>query len=328
MTTVATAIRTVSRRHKADDALLVRLCDLFSGNRTGNLGPDLYRNGGAEKFENILSGAQAYTPFSGEIKLLNDNAEKIGQWIGNIETAIIVGPGPGRSVQQKELTILSHMQNLQRVITIELSPVFNQQSADVLRANLSGVAVHSFEMDFRDTDLSHIADSQPALVISTGSLTNYEDCQPHSFPQGQVTKHISKLAELAGSQGKILWGYNSSLNAEQYNRPQIDDFLMYPLVKASRMGDVRLDASGFRHETKANTSASTLTHYWIATCDQDVEINGTCFAINEGEHFPMFFSVAQSPERLERLIKSFPKISSFFYEKDGSGAVIHGFDCK
>ena len=64
------------------------------------------------------------------------------------------------------------------------------------------------------------------------------------------------------------------------------------------------------------------------TRNQDVEINGIRYPVNEGEKFPMFFSVAQSPDRLVRLIDSpaIPVDSSFF-ERSSNGAVIHGFDC-
>lgn len=310
-----------------DKELLQRLRDLFSSTRSGIMGPDLYRNGGAAKFEKILKGSGEYTPFSGEVELLSQNKGFISEWANEIETAIIVGPGPGRSVAAKEIQILSVMPHLKRVITLELSPTFNKQSAAVLRSSLPNVSVYPFEVDFRTADISQIENNKPALVISTGSFTNYEDCQTQSFPSRKVLAHLSRLTELAGATGKILWGYNSNLNADQYNTPIVDDFLMYPLEKASKMENVRLDPAGFRHETRASEAASTLTHYWVATMDQDVRIDGEPFAINQGELFPMFFSVAQSPERLARLLDGSCNVNSTFFKKGQSGAVIHGFEC-
>lgn len=310
-----------------DTELLQRLRDLFSSTRTGIMGPDLYRNGGADKFEKILKGSGEYTPFFGEVELLGQNKEYISEWAGGIETAIIVGPGPGRSVAAKEIQILSVMPKLKRIITLELSPTFNKQSAAALRTALPQVDVYPFEVDFRTADLSQIENSKPALVITTGSFTNYEDCQTQSFPSRKVLAHLARLTDLAGANGKILWGYNSNLNAAQYNTDIVDDFLMYPLEKASKMDNVRLDPKGFKHETRASEAASTLTHYWVATKDQDVRIHGEPFAINSGELFPMFFSVAQSPERLARLLDGSCQVQSSFYKKGSSGAVIHGFDC-
>lgn len=313
----------------ADQDLLSRLCALFSGAVSGNMGPDLYRNGGAQKFESIIaSGVGKYTPFSGETELLKRNSDSISEWAEGLETAVIIGPGPARSVRQKEIPLLKKIAGLKRVIALELSPAFNAQSAKELRVQLPHVEVHSFEVDFRTADLSQIANSKPALVISTGSFTNYENCQTHSFPQGKVLSHIGKFAEIAGAGGKMLWGYNSELDPDQYNRPIIDDFLMYPLVKASNMDGVMLDPDGFKHETLSYSAASILTHYWTAVRDQDVEINGIRFPVNAGERFPMFFSVAQSPERLVRLIDSpAVPVNSSFFKRSESGAVVHGFDC-
>lgn len=310
-----------------DRELLQRLSDIFSGTRTGIMGPDLYRNGGADKFEDILEGNSVYTPFSGEVALLEQNQNYISDWAGDIGTAVIVGPGPARSVLSKEVKILSSMKSLRRVITLELSPNFNEQSASALRTALLNVTVHPFQIDFRKADLSQIENSKPALVITTGSFTNYEDCQTNSFPSRKVLTHLGKLVELAGKDGKILWGYNSTLDAEQYNRAVVDDFLMYPLVKASKMAGVSLDPNGFKHETRASEAASTLTHYWVATHNQNVRIGGENFPINAGESFPMFFSVAQSPDRLSRLLDGSSQVRSSFYKQGRSGAVLHGLDC-
>lgn len=316
------------KKAPADAGLLLRLSDLFSGAKTGHLGPDLYSNGGAAKFENILKGNGSYTPFAGEVQLLTEHAQYISDWAKSLGTAIIIGPGPAKSVMAKEIKVLKSMPNLKRVISLELSPAFNKQSELALSTALPNVSIHAFEIDFRTADLSGIVDSKPALVISTGSFTNYEGCLGHNFPHGQVTRHIAKMAELAGSGGKILWGYNSELNAAPYNQADVDDFLMYPLQKASMMEGVTLDASGFRHFTQADESASTLTHCWIANYDQDVVIGDETYPINKGEQFSMFFSVAQSPDRLERFMSNNSKTSSSFFEKGSSGAVIHGFDCK
>lgn len=313
------------KRMQADPMLLQRLCDLFYHQHWGNMGPDLYVNGGAERFENVLTAS--YTPYAGEKKLLSDNKSKIIQWAEGMETAIIVGPGPGRSVRSKEIPILKSMPNLKRVISIELSPVFNRQSLAALESALTDIEVHAIEMDFRKADLSSIENSKPALVISTGSFTNFEDCPTESFPFAQINGHVGKLAELAGKGGKILWGYDSTLKEDQYNNPLVSDFLNYPLEKASLMESVILDPKGFQHETRANAVSSVLSHDWVATRPQDVHIGRHMFAVDTGDRFPMFVSVKPLPDRVVRSVKGLG-IETSFTERDASGAVIQAFDCK
>lgn len=316
--------RKEDKKVQADPQLLQRLCDLFYHTHWGNMGPDLYVNGGAKRFENVLTAS--YTPYAGETKLLATNASKIFDWAQHMETAVVVGPGPELSVRSKEIPILKMLPNLKRVISIELSPVFNKQSERALQKELPHVDVHSFEIDFRDADLSAIENSKPALVISTGSFTNFEDCPTESFPFAQVNGHIKKLGELAGQGGKILWGYDSTLNEVQYNNPLVSDFLNYPLEKASAMEGVILDAKGFRHETRANTGSSVLSHDWIATRPQDIVIGSHVFAVDKGDRFPMLISVKPSPDRLVRAVKALG-VTTAFIEIDKSGAVIQGFDC-
>ncbi|MDD3019409.1 MAG: L-histidine N(alpha)-methyltransferase [Alphaproteobacteria bacterium] len=305
------------------DPLLVSLVDLFEHVHWGNMGPELYRNGGSKKFERILTST--YTPYSGETKLISDNLPMISSWAQDTETAIIVGPGPAMSVMAKEIPVLQSLPNLKKVIVIELSPEFNKESTAAIQTVLPNVKMSSYLEDFRTVDLSAESYSS-ALVISTGGLTNFENISTDHFPHAQVTSHLQAIKRLAKSGGKFMWGYDSSTDADRYNRKEISEFLLYPLEKASKRSGVIIDPTGFEHITYANTAASVLSHDWVVTRDQDIQIGNQHYALSAGEKFVAFSSAKLTPDKTARSA-AFQGINTNVYYSDGDGVVIHTFDC-
>lgn len=309
----------------ADISLLGRLTDLFHHKHWGNMGPELYKNGGARRFENILTSS--YRTYFAEQAMIRGNLPAISAWAKETETAIIIGPGPSRSVISKELPVLEALPNLKRVVLIELSPEFNRQSSEALSERLdSSISVSSYTQDFRTVDLSGI-DYESALVISTGAFTNFEDTPNGHFPHAQFENHLEAIKRLAKKGGQFLWGYDSSLDPRQYNNDNISNFLLYPLQKASNMEETVLDASGFRHMTYADQDSSSLSHAWVVTKDQDVTILDQSYAFSKGEKFVSFTSAKLSPNKTQRSAFLLGVTTNEIYS-DTNGTVIHTFDCR
>lgn len=309
-----------------EKALVRRLVDLFEGKASGNMGPELYQNGGADLFEK-LTQSQTYNPYAGEILLIDENKGHIHAWAESVESAIIIGPGPANSVRNKELPILRGLPNLKHVHVIELSRVFNTQSSALLQEELSGVQVSSHTKDFMRMERSSLGDvSGSSLLISTGSLTNYENCSTDRFPSPQLKSHLRAFRRLAGDGGKVLWGYDSHLSTGAYEDPLVSEFLLYPLKRAARIQGVSIDPSGFIRHSDCHQQASLVAHAWAATRDQMIDIAGDRHWISKGDKFTIFCSVKPCPDKV-KIFESIAKLKTHEYKTEQAGAVLHAFDC-
>lgn len=309
-----------------DKALVRRLVDLFEGKASGNMGPELYQNGGADLFER-LTQSQAYNPYAGEIRLIDENKGHIHAWAESVESAIIIGPGPANSVKNKELPILRGLPNLREVHVIELSRVFNAQSSALLQEELSGVQVFSHTKDFMRMDRAALGDViVPSLLISTGSLTNYENCATDRFPSPQLKSHLRAFRKLAGDGGKVLWGYDSHLGTGAYEDPLVSEFLLYPLKRVARIDGVSIDPLGFTRRSDCHQQASLVAHAWVATQDQMIDIPGDKHWISEGDKFTIFCSVKPCPDKV-KIFEHIARLRTHEYKTEQAGAVLHAFDC-
>jgi hypothetical protein len=323
---IAIQQRIPSAQDAADEDFTASLQHLFNHDAWGNMGHYLYTNGGAKLFEKILTSS--YTPYIGESILIQDNLGDISSWAGDIDTVIIIGPGPARSIQSKEIPVLKTLSNLKRVHVVDLSPEFNRQSLAALSQELpSTVSIKPFEADYAQLTSDAFEPYERALVISTGSLTNFENCPKDQFPSKQIREHLLRFKGFAKSGGKILWGYDSILDPGEYNTPEVSNFLMYPLEKAKKLPGVNLDASKFKHETRAYEAASLLAHEWVATEGQYVDINGERFLVDKDSRLMMFGSVKPDPSKLEGLVTPLG-LDTAFIKREPGGAVLHGFNCK
>jgi hypothetical protein len=316
-----------SSQHSASDRALVRrLTDLFENRASGNMGPELYQNGGADLFAQLTLSV-GYNPYAGEIALIEQYKGNVCAWAHDVETAIIIGPGPEGSVRNKELPILLGLPNLKRVDVIELSRVFNTQSSNLLRSELPNVEVVSHVKDFMRMGNSHQGDlPSSALVISTGSLTNYENCPTDRFPSHQLKSHLAAFRKLAGEGGKVLWGYDSYLSTEAYGNTLVSHFLLHPLKRAANVRGVEIDPSGFVHRSDCHQQASLVAHTWLATKDQTVTIEGEGHYISEGDRFMVFCSVKPCADKVVQVAKMV-RLKTHMHKIEDRGAVLHAFDC-
>jgi len=306
----------------ADPPLALCLGRLFHGKTWGNFGEELYKGNGPRIFQSILK--PDYGPFDGEVSQIKKNMGEIVNWIGSLDTAILIGPGPSRSVREKELRILERVASLKRVIIIELSEEFNKQSTQEVSKHLPHVDIVSFQSDFMKASLGHIP-YNAALVISTGSMTNFERCPMTHFPHGKVGDHLDRMAELAKIGGKFLWAYDQSLEADFYNT-YASDFLLEPLRRAERTAGIQLSADTFRHLSVAETQGCGIFHKWENLCDQEIVIGETVYYLTKGDRFSCFTSGKFPPHKITRVAQHHSLKTALVFEDQRSGAVIHGFD--
>lgn len=299
------------------------LSDLFNNVRHGHLGRALYSNGGSERFAKVTQ-TKSYVPFKGEAGIIQAHKEEIAHWAGNIENVIIVGPGPAMSLEAKESEILKLM-SPKTISILDISPEFLKAAQAKIKEIFPHVIVKAYEVDF----LHHKPDpsTQPALVISTGSLTNFENAPYENFPGRQLNESLSAFKNLAGPNGKVLWGYNSALNDEGYDSQEVANFILYPLEKAALRQGIFINPENFSYARKLYPQAAHLAHQWVANAYERVQIGDEMINISRGDRFTAYSSICPDPTKVSKLSKEQNMITGPIFREAG-GAVLHAFNCK
>lgn len=317
-------------------ALKTRVLELFRNRTRGNMAADLYTNGGGDKYAQILTTNEDYMPFNEEIGLIQASKDEIAKWAEDIDTVIIVGPGPAQAIRSKELAILEKMPQIKTVKLIDLSAQFNEQAVHAIETNVAinraanqRVNVESYTGDFRTININE--NYNRALVITTGSLTNFENAPTDNFPSSIASSYMAKFAELAKSGGKIVWGYDTnqgktSLESE-YNTPEIEDFILNPLRKLARLDDVALKVDGFKYTPEFFPRGSHLAHWWEATEDQIAKIEDENVPIFKGDRYLCFSSIKLQPDKLTTLANAQGIKTSRVFESESRTQALHCFNC-
>lgn len=315
---------------KEKTALKERALRLFSGNIHGNMGPDLYTNGGSDKYSRIIATNDDYVPYQGEVALIDEKKETIARWARDLDTVIIIGPGPAQTIANKELPILRHMPKLKTVKLIDLSAQFNAEAVKVLEDNLKGVTVESYTGDFMHVTLNQ--HYKNALVMTTGSLTNFEAASTEQFPALIAGNYLSRFQELAKPGGKILWGYDSNSDKDalekEYDTGEIHAFILNPLNKLAATTGVAMDPGKFIYTPEFHPRSSHLAHYWTATDDQTIAIDGHTIDIFKDSRFICFSSIKLEPNRLDIVARNRGIKPYTAYKARDNSQVLHCFDCK
>jgi uncharacterized SAM-dependent methyltransferase len=290
--------------------------DLFARKQHGHLGDIAYLNGGGKLYEKFMRANDAYSLFSGEINNISANCRAIAADLAETERAIIVGPGPGSSFDQKEMQILKLLPGLKEVHFVDLNDEFNRQASrivkDYARKNGLSIRIETHEMDFRNAS-SVIAPRACTAVLSTGSLvSNVPNAPLNAFPDYDTGQFIDGFAALAGDGGKVVLGYDSNDSAknleQSYNgdlAPFIEN-IMKIIVDHSR-SIKGLDASkgSFRYESEWLKQAGQVAHKLIAEKDQTFQIHFEGkphkFFIEKGDEFVVMSSLRPKVERLTKI---------------------------
>ena len=322
--------RRVTDQPADPSSLKERALSLFTNVSRGNMGPALYTNGGSNKYSDILSTNDQYMPFQGEVALIDKHKESIAKWAKDVDTVIIIGPGPTQAIASKEVPILRLLPNLKTVQLIDLSEQFNIEARDVITTVLPDLKVEYYTGDFRNVTTNQ--NYSRALVMTTGSLTNFEDAPVDNFPSATASGYLNRFQELAKSGGKILWGYDANADKdsliEEYDTPEIAAFILNPLVKLQNTPGVQIDPSKFEYKPEFLPRGSHLAHNWEVTEDQTIKIDGQAIEVFQGDRFLCFSSIKLNPSRLTILARAKGLQQHKSYTHDQDKQVLHCFDCK
>lgn len=297
-------------------AVTLAALDLFTRKQHGHLGDIAYLNGGGKLYEKFMRANTNYSLFSGEIGNITANRDAIAQDLAGTERAIIVGPGPKTSFEQKEMKILKLLPNLKEVHIVDLNSEFNRQAIGAVegyaRKNRRNIHVTSHEMDFRNA----AAVIQPGLhtsVLCTGSLvSNVPNAPLNGFPDYDMGQFISAFATLAGEGGKVLLGYDSNDSAhnleKSYNKdlaPFIENVMNILVDHSKNIKGLDTSKGHFCYESEWIKRAGQVAHKLVALKPQQFSIqydgkNHKLF-FEEGDEFVVMPSLRPSVERMTKI---------------------------
>ena len=272
--------------------------------------------------ENLLMGAY-----------IRSDKAAIAQDLAGTERAIIVGPGPGESFDQKEMQILKLLPRLKEVHFVDVNAEFNKQAARIVRnhARSSGhhIRVQSHEMDFRNA-VSTLPPRPNTTVFSTGSLvSNVPNAPLDWFPNHAMGEFIGAFAKLAGDGGKVMLGYDSNNSANTLEKAYNEDLapfienIMRIIVDHSRgIKGLKASAGHFHYESEWLERAGQVAHKLIAEQDQKFEIcfegRTHSFFLEKGEEFIVMSSLRPSVDRLTKIAENvFMQTESLYVAESG-----------
>ncbi len=190
-----------------------------------------YVNG---KFADVTTDHNYY-PFHSEVTIINTDRFEIANQFEDCERLIIIGGGPGKSLEAKEMKVIDVLLGsgvLKDVVLVETSDDYLQQQEDTLKTKFNGRAFgnnnppptitrHHMDFMYPTTEFRDYIKENPVPrtgVISTGSLISQIPVNSTTtFPRERVSSALASL----GALGDVLWlGYNSSHKMEDIDRIQ------------------------------------------------------------------------------------------------------------
>ncbi len=245
---------------------------------SGIMGRHLYSGDGAAKYSDLLRATRYADHVLHETRLIQAHATEIARKCALYERFIIIGPGTGRSFEQKEQVLLDSALRMphckiQEVVIVDLSEEFASTACQSLNTSqkIKPFLINKHVTDFRDPAL--ITPDQSAAVIAVGGINIELDRAPDThFPARQMVTHLQHYAKLAGIGGAFILGYDTCDNEDYLNTIYNDTrnlaFIHNPLHRLG-IGDAFTSAARFLPRS------SCVASYWIANKDTQILMPAT-----------------------------------------------------
>jgi dimethylhistidine N-methyltransferase len=258
----------------------------------------LYDAQGAELFDRIM-GLDEYYPTRCELRLLDGCLPAVADDVG--VAARVIEPGSAVDIKTKRL-----LRTLDRpAIYIGIDTVRDalEYGAKVLTREHPELDVHAIVGDFtRPFTLPAVR--RPigkTLVFFPGSTIGNFD--PHA-----AVALLSRLQQMAGSNGRLLLGADGTRNPEAL-LPAYDDsegvtaeLAMNALVHLNRARAATFDAAKFRYRATWNEAYSRVEMQLVSTCEQTVQVGGESIRFRDGEPLVTDYSYKHSPHAMRGIL--------------------------
>ena len=237
-----------------------------------------YDEKGSEIFDAITK-LEEYYPTRTERKIITNNVEEIGKYLG--EQVALIEPGSGSS--DKTRILLNQLDNILTYVPIDISGDYIFKVAENLQQEYPGIEIIPLQADYTfPFDLPEIDPSLKKTVFFPGSTIG-------NFERDTVNRFLSVVADIVDQRGGFLIGVDLKKDVEvllaAYNDSEgiTAEFNKNILQHINKTLLADFDLGKFQHESIWNEEKGRIEMHLISTEDQKVTIDGSDFYLEKGE---------------------------------------------
>jgi dimethylhistidine N-methyltransferase len=278
-----------------------------------------YDEPGCRLFESICAQPE-YTLTRTEQALMRAQRRDIAVAIGPVDC--IVEPGAGDCTKVRLLLDVLRPSHL-AVLDIAGAPLAT--AAEPLSRDYPDLAITALGMDFLH-DLEAAAPYLPAgrrLIYYPGSSIG-------NFPPDAATALLARFRQLAGTEGRLLIGFDLKKDPLQLHRAYNDAagitaaFNLNLLERLNRELGANFDTSRFRHYAFYNPVAGRIEMHLVSLVEQDVSVSGQRFHFALGETLHTEHSYKFRRDEFSAIAKSAGWQLADEWEQDGFAVQLYG----
>ena len=330
----------VSVEQLVEDAI-----DIFVTKRDGAIGEAAFRYDMTGLYDRA-TGTPEYYMREGDVGLHQRYAAQCANRINGIETAIVIGQGPGNIFRSKEGEILAKLPRLKRVVTIDIASENNLDAKRFVRGELSQIFGREIEhiginADFRKAmqerpDLFS-ADERRGVFCSGSTIMNLPPAILDTFPEKALVQDLQTFADMAGDNGHVLVTYDSNQDEDTIIAPYTtaeaqDLFLNVIDVQAARNPHLKgLSRSHFRYAVDFNKDAHEVRQRLVVVKPYSFtfpfagksKIKGVhSVNLHVGEEFHMISSYKPEMKRIMAIAESTGRLTNSIVTQEIHGPTI------
>jgi dimethylhistidine N-methyltransferase len=238
----------------------------------------LYDEKGSQLFDQICELPEYY-PTRTEASIMQDNADAIGNRIG--DDAVLVEYGSGSSTKTRLL--LDHLNNQRAYLPVDISDEHLMRTADQLRSDYPNLVIHPIVADFTaGFDLPQEFETTPVTVYFPGSTIG-------NLRTNRAVVLLSEIAKQCHSGGGLLIGFDLDKCPETLVAAYDDAagvtaaFNLNLLTRINRELNADFDLDHFKHVAIYSEEHSRIEIYIESQAEQTVTVGDAEFSFAKGE---------------------------------------------
>ena len=276
-----------------------------------------YNERGSKLFEEI-SELDEYYLTKTEISILNDNIEKIAQYIDKNAIILELGSGSSRKIR----IILDNLKNPIAYIPVDISKNFLIESAERLVEEFNNLKIIPVVADYTKPF------SIPKINPSCNKIVcYYPGSTVGNFIPGKAAEFLKNIAVLCGKKSGLLIGIDLKKNRAVIEKAYNDKkgitakFNLNILDNVNNSLHTDFDLSKWQHEAFYNENKGRVEMHLKSLEDQFVRVNGTAIKFKKYETIHTENSYKFSIEEFEELINGFYTLKNYWTDNSQKFAV-------
>lgn len=270
-----------------------------------------YDEVGSKLFDEI-TGLEEYYPTRTEWKILENNINEIGSYLGN--NILLIEPGSGSS--DKTRVLLDNLDAICCYIPIDISGDYLQKVADKLQQEYPFIQIIPLQTDY--THSFELPASSPVarkVVFFPGSTIG-------NFNLETVKRFLQVIAEIVKGDGALLIGVDLKKDVEVLEAAYNDakgvtaDFNKNILHHINKELDSNFDSELFAHRANWNEDKGRMEMHLFCLKDHQVNINGHIISFQKGESIHTENSHKYSLQEFEEIVSPWFKVRKVWTDEE------------